>query len=359
MTPVAVFFMLGSIGSGLPRTADAETHYWRFEGSGGQYLLDSLGDAPLTSFNVAQVAIPNGIRGANFPAELPVPGGGPNDAAAEFGGGAVLSTSIPNSLGGTFTLEAFTHFDSLGASFGKVIAANYRSGSLPGVGLVVRVDGAGGTLTRELVLDVYDGTNLTFVRSGFVLTTGIDYYVAVAFDFPGHTAKFYVADLTNHGDLMTASAAHAYSSLPIVDTFVIGHTAALDSEFGMDGLIDEVRLSDAVLRPADLLIAGVLADADDDGVTDSLDNCVNAANRDQLDTDADGFGNVCDGDFNQDCNVNFSDLGTMKQNFFQGGSLATDMNGDGQTNFGDLGLFKAGFFLPPGPSGVPNICGTG
>jgi hypothetical protein len=49
----------------------------------------------------------------------------------------------------------------------------------------------------------------------------------------------------------------------------------------------------------------------------------------------------------------------MKQDFFQGGSLATDMNGDGQTNFGDLGLFKAGFFLPPGPSGVPNICGTG
>ena len=30
--------------------------------------------------------------------------------------------------------------------------------------------------------------------------------------------------------------------------------------------------------------------------------------------------------------------------------------GYGFTNFVDLGLVKAGFFLPPGPSGVGNVC---
>ena len=35
-------------------------------------------------------------------------------------------------------------------------------------------------------------------------------------------------------------------------------------------------------------------DVDDDGITDSNDNCVNEANSDQLDTDGDTIGNVCD-----------------------------------------------------------------
>lgn len=35
-------------------------------------------------------------------------------------------------------------------------------------------------------------------------------------------------------------------------------------------------------------------DSDGDGVTDSFDNCVNASNSDQLDTDSDGVGDVCE-----------------------------------------------------------------
>jgi hypothetical protein len=100
------------------------------------------------------------------------------------------------------------------------------------------------------------------------------------------------------------------------------------------------------------------ADADSDGRADVVDNCLDAANDDQRDTDADGIGNVCDGDFDQNCIVNFADLGILKAALFQPGDLDTDMNGDGETNFSDVGLFKAGFFAEPGPSGVPNPCAT-
>jgi hypothetical protein len=84
--------------------------------------------------------------------------------------------------------------------------------------------------------------------------------------------------------------------------------------------------------------------------------CTLVANASQLDSDADNIGNICDGDFNQDCKTNFLDLGFMKSQFFHPGSLETDLNGDPVTNFLDLGIFKSVFFQLPGPSGIPNIC---
>jgi hypothetical protein len=99
-----------------------------------------------------------------------------------------------------------------------------------------------------------------------------------------------------------------------------------------------------------------VSDVDGDGLPDNEDNCTLVSNPGQLDSDADGIGNVCDGDFNQDCNTNFLDLAIMKSQFFSGGLAETDLNGDGRTNFLDLGLFKSMYFQPPGPSGLPNIC---
>jgi hypothetical protein len=97
-------------------------------------------------------------------------------------------------------------------------------------------------------------------------------------------------------------------------------------------------------------------DADADGVVDAQDNCTLAANTDQRDTDADGFGNLCDGDLDNNCSINFTDLGLMKSVFFLSGDLDADLNGDLSVNFTDLGLMKQVFFTPPGPSGVPNTC---
>src|SRR5262249_26261 len=48
-------------------------------------------------------------------------------------------------------------------------------------------------------------------------------------------------------------------------------------------------------------------DTDGDGVEDSHDNCRDRANADQTDTNLDGYGNACDGDFDNDGVVNAAD----------------------------------------------------
>lgn len=99
------------------------------------------------------------------------------------------------------------------------------------------------------------------------------------------------------------------------------------------------------------------ADSDGDGVVDGEDNCSNADNADQRDTDSDNIGNACDPDFDDDCTINFIDLGFMKSVFFSDDADA-DLNGDGAVNFLDLAIMKALFFGPPGPSGLLNACGS-
>ncbi|MEL7448384.1 MAG: integrin alpha [Pseudomonadota bacterium] len=108
-------------------------------------------------------------------------------------------------------------------------------------------------------------------------------------------------------------------------------------------------------------------DSDDDDVRDEDDNCLALLNPEQIDTDGDGIGNVCDGDFNQDCLVSFADLAYMKANFFTNDPIA-DMTGstsdgtpNGFVNFDDLARLKQIFFQDfslPGqnPSGLADDC---
>ncbi len=99
---------------------------------------------------------------------------------------------------------------------------------------------------------------------------------------------------------------------------------------------------------------GAIVDDDNDGIDDQSDNCLALANPDQLDTDADGYGNLCDGDFDDNCMIDFGDLAIMKAEFFGPGE--TDMDGNGSTDFVDLSLLKAVFFGTPGPSAQSNLC---
>jgi hypothetical protein len=91
-------------------------------------------------------------------------------------------------------------------------------------------------------------------------------------------------------------------------------------------------------------------DTDGDGVPDAGDNCTLVANADQLNTDGDAFGNLCDADLDQSGFVDFADLTAFSSVFFSADADA-DMSGDGFVDFADLTLFSASFFKAPGPAG--------
>ncbi len=150
-------------------------------------------------------------------------------------------------------------------------------------------------------------------------------------------------------------------------TFVFdGNSQALDHALVSDDLAGDAQyevvhvnseFAGLATRASDhdpMLVRLAFIDGDGDGVTDTADNCLGNANPTQQDDDADGFGNLCDGDFNNDCTVNFLDLAEMKTGFFMPGE--TDMDGNGTTDFTDLAIFKSVFLMAPGPSGVPNVC---
>jgi subtilisin family serine protease len=114
------------------------------------------------------------------------------------------------------------------------------------------------------------------------------------------------------------------------------------------------------LIQADLAIASLVQDIDLDGIDDIFDNCIGVPNgpnildaggNSQLDTNADGYGNVCDADLNNDGVVNGLDVGAFTAEFGTAGPDA-DFNGDGVVNGLDVGVFVNSFGTAPGPSGL-------
>ncbi len=93
-------------------------------------------------------------------------------------------------------------------------------------------------------------------------------------------------------------------------------------------------------------------DTDGDNVFDVHDNCTLVANADQRDTDSDGYGNLCDPDFDNNGIVNFLDLSTWTPNFGTNSNGDLDLNGDGVLNFLDFSILTSFFQMPPGPSGI-------
>ena len=96
-------------------------------------------------------------------------------------------------------------------------------------------------------------------------------------------------------------------------------------------------------------------DWDGDGIDDATDNCSAATNADQLDADGDGYGNLCDGDLNNDGNTNTLDLNLYKlaHRTIVGDAnydVDADFNGDGRINTLDLNIYKGLHRKPPGPS---------
>jgi hypothetical protein len=111
--------------------------------------------------------------------------------------------------------------------------------------------------------------------------------------------------------------------------------------------------------PQALAQLGLLAcdDPDGDGVCEPLDNCLDAANPDQTDSDADGYGNACDADYDGDGYVAVPDWLRLLVAY---GSLlgepryeeVLDGGADGAIGEPDYLLMYGSFGSAPGPSGL-------
>lgn len=108
-------------------------------------------------------------------------------------------------------------------------------------------------------------------------------------------------------------------------------------------------------------------DTDSDGICDIDDNCVTVANNGPLpgtplncDTDQDGYGNACDGDFDQSGQVQSTDATLYWLADFTTGGVdngrGTDMNCNGQVQSNDVTTYWLADFTAggsqPGPSGL-------
>jgi hypothetical protein len=101
--------------------------------------------------------------------------------------------------------------------------------------------------------------------------------------------------------------------------------------------------------------AGPANDADSDGVSDLNDNCTNVANPTQCDQNSDGYGNACDGDYNEDGVVGLvPDFQNFSTAFGLGTGIEQDSNCDGVVGLvPDFQTFVSEFGkAAPGPSGL-------
>jgi hypothetical protein len=139
-------------------------------------------------------------------------------------------------------------------------------------------------------------------------------------------------------------------SLNILGSLVIDVEGnRLDGSFlGVSGnLLDHFRIEKG---PA-------ISDQDQDGVADASDNCLLEANPSQLDTDQDGYGNLCDGDFDDNGAVTPMDFASFRAAYLtQSGDFGwnpeMDANGDGVVSPSDYQEFREVYLGAPGPSGL-------
>jgi hypothetical protein len=99
-------------------------------------------------------------------------------------------------------------------------------------------------------------------------------------------------------------------------------------------------------------------DFDGDGVADVIDNCSEAPNPGQDDTDGDFCGNLCDADYDNDGVVGFPDYGIFASLCFTFTPDRSELVCHVEPipgcvcGFDDFGFFAANFRGVPGPSGT-------
>jgi hypothetical protein len=100
--------------------------------------------------------------------------------------------------------------------------------------------------------------------------------------------------------------------------------------------------------------AGLAPDDDGDGISNALDNCSDAPNPSQDDTDGDACGNLCDADYTNTGVVSLADFGAFSTAFGTGDELECHIDPVTGCVVGldDFGFFSTNFGVIPGPSGT-------
>jgi hypothetical protein len=134
------------------------------------------------------------------------------------------------------------------------------------------------------------------------------------------------------------------------ETVCVRHTSAATPATGTDTTLTVGGVADTFTSTT------IALDTDGDGIPDAGDNCTLKANPTQCDSDADGFGNACDGDLDNNGFTNAFDTPLFRQQLGQPSVGPTynpaDLNCNGFVNAFDTPLFRSLLGLPPGPSGL-------
>ena len=198
----------------------------------------------------------------------------------------------------------------------------------------------------------------------------------IGFSYDFGNSIFYVADGHHSSDLRSASA-HEFTGLDESDFHRVGPSSPPNSEtpdFGSEAwrffVALYVETGDVSANQANvldwnvddvLLTLHVGDDSDGDRYPDDEDNCIDASNPFQDDTDGDDCGNLCDADYDQNGIVGLSDFGCFIGQFstadenkchFEAEDPDGPIEGNCLVGLDDFGFFLGVFNTVPGPSGT-------
>ncbi len=309
--------------------------------------------------------------------------------------------SLPSSCGVTFSNNSSvatklgfsvkigtTSYDSLFINkngfitFGSALPGNFTAAAT--ISQLQQLITANGTVTRPFITSFYANLTISSVdATDFApFGGGTSYFRASADPLPPFLAAERVAAFAVNwldGD---------FNNNPVIDTQLVLYSAGANGDFylllrygqndsdqfsGLAGgslvtgsSADTFQLASTLGGPAANLNNyffvfrnGHLVpslDPDADGVLDGVDNCRLVANPTQLDSNGDGYGNLCDADLNNSGLVTTADYGLLRSVLGQAASAsaiaaAADLNGSGTVTTADFGILRAALGTAPGPSG--------
>ncbi|MDY0165618.1 MAG: autotransporter-associated beta strand repeat-containing protein [Thermoguttaceae bacterium] len=268
---LAAALFLGSTTSG------ATIGYWRFEGTGSDWLLDSSGSANQHNLTMQgsplQYALPATGPGSVFPNPIPLTGQTNQSAARLDQSGTKQWFTAPDdddfTFAAAFTVEGFLNIDSTSGS--AVVAGHWDGTSANQRSWFLDVVGGSGALRVYLSPN---GSSANAITSSLAIAPNKDYFVGAAVELAesgvsnSGTVTFYLKNLTDGGPMVSETKSHSTSGLYDSSApLAIGSRSRSGGYSYFPGIIDEVRLTDGALNSGQLLSPNSLYFSRADGRT--------------------------------------------------------------------------------------------